>query len=201
MTRRNGTMSPTRRLATIAILGALGGILMIFEFPLPFAPAFMGVDFSDTPIMLASMTMGPIAGIATSAVKIFIKLLIKPTSTQYIGEASNLFLSMIIALTVGLIYKKINNKKGMKIGIIATIITMSTAALFSNAYVIYPLYAKLLNFPTSVIIDMTTKINFLVHDYFTLMIFMVVPFNIVKQTLVAILSIVLFKKIHPILEG
>lgn len=201
MTRRNGTMSPTRRLATIAILGALGGILMIFEFPLPFAPAFMGVDFSDTPIMLASMTMGPIAGIATSAVKIFIKLLIKPTSTQYIGEASNLFLSMIIALTVGLIYKKINNKKGMKIGIIATIITMSTAALFSNAYVIYPLYAKLLNFPTSVIIDMTTKINFLVHDYFTLMIFMVVPFNVVKQTLVAILSIVLFKKIHPILEG
>lgn len=201
MTRRNGTMSPTRRLATIAILGALGGILMIFEFPLPFAPAFMGVDFSDTPIMLASMTMGPIAGIATSAVKIFIKLLIKPTSTQYIGEASNLFLSMIIALTVGLIYKKINNKKGMKIGIIATIITMSTAALFSNAYVIYPLYAKLLNFPTSVIIDMTAKINFLVHDYFTLMIFMVVPFNVVKQTLVAILSIVLFKKIHPILEG
>lgn len=201
MTRRDGTMSPTRRLATIAILGALGGILMIFEFPLPFAPAFMGVDFSDTPIMLASMTMGPIAGIATSAVKIFIKLLIKPTSTQYIGEASNLFLSMIIALTVGLIYKKINNKKGMKIGIIATIITMSTAALFSNAYVIYPLYAKLLNFPTSVIIDMTAKINFLVHDYFTLMIFMVVPFNVVKQTLVAILSIVLFKKIHPILEG
>lgn len=201
MTRRNGTMSPTRKLATIAILGALGGILMIFEFPLPFAPAFMGVDFSDTPIMLASMTMGPIAGIATSAVKIFIKLLIKPTSTQYIGEASNLFLSMIIALTVGLIYKKINNKKGMKIGVIATIITMSTAALFSNAYVIYPLYAKLLNFPTSVIIDMTTKINFLVHDYFTLMIFMVVPFNVVKQTLVAILSIVLFKKIHPILEG
>ncbi len=201
MTRRNGTMSPTRRLATIAILGALGGILMIFEFPLPFAPAFMGVDFSDTPIMLASMTMGPIAGIATSAVKIFIKLLIKPTSTQYIGEASNLFLSMIIALTVGLIYKKINNKKGMKIGVIATIITMSTAALFSNAYVIYPLYAKLLNFPISVIIDMTTKINFLVHDYFTLMIFMVVPFNVVKQTLVAILSIVLFKKLHPILEG
>jgi riboflavin transporter len=201
MTRKDGTLSPTRRLATIAILGALGGILMIFEFPLPFAPAFMGVDFSDTPIMLASMTMGPIAGVATSAVKIFIKLLIKPTSTQYIGELSNLFLSMVIAITVGLIYQRFHNKKGMKIGVMATIVTMSTAALFSNAYVIYPLYAKLLNFPAELIIDMTTKINFLVHDYFTLMIFMVVPFNLVKQSLVAILSLFLFERIHPILEG
>lgn len=199
MTRRNG-VSPTRRLAQIAVLGALGGILMIFEFPLPFAPAFMGVDFSDTPVMLGSMTMGPIAGVATAAVKIFIKLLIKPTSTQYIGEISNLFLSIVIALTVGIIYKQFHNEKGMKIGVVATIITMSTAALFSNAFVIYPLYAKLLNFPTEIIVDMTSKINFLVNDYFTLMIFMVVPFNVVKQSLVAFLSIFLFKRLSHILH-
>lgn len=200
MTTRT-TDSATRRLSKIAVLGALGGILMLLEFPLPFAPSFLGVDFSDTPVMLVSMIMGPLAGMATAGVKIVIKLLLKPTSTMLIGEASNLFLSLIIALTVGLIYKKKPTTKGAIIAVSATVVTMSFAALISNAYVVFPAFANILKFPIDSIIEGARKVNFLVKDYWSLMFYAIVPFNIVKQSFVAILTIALVKRIEPILKN
>lgn len=170
---------------------------MLFEFPLPFAPSFMGVDLSDTPGMLASLSMGPLAGVITSFVKILVKLLIKPTSTAFIGELSNLVLSVSIVLTVGLIHKY---KKSYAWSIWPTVITMSAVALITNAFVIYPAYVSVLGFQMSDLIAMTNSLNFLVHDYWTMMFFMVVPFNVVKQTFVAFLTLILIRHVEPLLK-
>ena len=56
--------SRTRTITQIAMLGALAGILMNFEFPLPFlAPSFYQLDFSEIPVLVGAFAMGPIAGI------------------------------------------------------------------------------------------------------------------------------------------
>ena len=199
MTRKKELFS-TSTLVKIGVLGSLGGILMLFEFPLPFAPSFMGVDLSDTPVMLSSMALGPLAGVVTSFVKIIIKLLMKPTTTGFIGELSNLVLSISIALTVGFIYKMKKDRKGAIIAVAATVITMSAVALVTNAYIIYPAYVNVLGYNMSDLIALTNSLNGLVHDYWSMMFFMVVPFNVVKQGFVAVLTIILLKHVEPLIR-
>lgn len=199
MTRNNRVLT-TRNLVQIALLGCIAALLMMVVFPLPFAPAFMEVDISDTPIMLASMTMGPLAGMVTASIKILIKLLLRPTSTMFIGELSNLLLSFVNAITVGLIYKYMHNRRGAIIAVLTTIITMSAVAVLSNAFVIFPLYAKYLNIDIIGLIDSTSKINPWVLDYKGLMLYAILPFNLVKQALVAFASIVILKYLEPLIN-
>ena len=54
------TNSKTHFIVCIAILGALSGVLMLLEFPLPIAPPFYKVDLSD---VLAGLIVGSIAAI------------------------------------------------------------------------------------------------------------------------------------------
>ena len=58
---RNGNVvarSKTRTITQIAMLGAIAGVLMNLEFPLPFlAPSFYQLDFSEIPVLVGSFAM------------------------------------------------------------------------------------------------------------------------------------------------
>ena len=41
-----------RRMAQMGMLAAISVVLMLFEIPLPFAPAFYEIDFSEVPVMV-----------------------------------------------------------------------------------------------------------------------------------------------------
>ena len=52
-----------RNLVLMGMLGAIGAVLMLFEFPLPFvAPSFYGLDLSEIPVLVGTFAMGPMAG-------------------------------------------------------------------------------------------------------------------------------------------
>ena len=50
-----------RALVNIGMLSAIAIILMLFEIPLPFAPSFYEIDFSEVPVMVGCFAMGPFA--------------------------------------------------------------------------------------------------------------------------------------------
>ena len=50
----NRALTP-RAMVFIAVLGALSSLLMAFEFPLPFAPAYMKFEISDLPGSLSGL--------------------------------------------------------------------------------------------------------------------------------------------------
>lgn len=60
-----------RRMAQIGMLSAIAVVLMLFEVPLPFAPAFYEIDFSEVPVLVGCFAMGPMAGAAIELVKFF----------------------------------------------------------------------------------------------------------------------------------
>lgn len=64
----------TANLVKMAVLAAVGAALMFFEVPLPFAPYFYELDFSEVPILIGSFIMGPVAGVIMELVKILLKL-------------------------------------------------------------------------------------------------------------------------------
>ena len=46
-----------RTLTVTGILSALGAVLMVLEFPVPFMPSFVKFDFSELPALLATFSM------------------------------------------------------------------------------------------------------------------------------------------------
>ncbi|WP_302674685.1 ECF transporter S component, partial [Eubacterium sp. CAG:161] len=80
----------TKNLVLMAVFAALGGVLMLWEFPIPFiAPGFYEMDLSEVPVLIGSFIAGPVAGVIMEAVKIIIKIMIKGTSTAYVGDFAN----------------------------------------------------------------------------------------------------------------
>ena len=42
----------TKMITQIGMLGAIATVLMLFEIPLPFAPSFYEIDFSEVPVLI-----------------------------------------------------------------------------------------------------------------------------------------------------
>ena len=60
----------TKNVVLMGMFGALAGVLMLFEFPLPFlAPSFYGLDVSEVPVLIGTFAMG-LKDKADSSVKI-----------------------------------------------------------------------------------------------------------------------------------
>ena len=116
------------------------------------------------------------------------------------GELSNLIVSSAFVLTTAFIYHKNKSKKSAILGLVIGSIAMSIIATLSNYFVIFPLYARLLKIDLNSFVSMVSKINPLVKNYFTLMLFSVLPFNLVKSFLTSIVTAILYKKISPILK-
>ena len=64
------TTSKVRPLAVTAMLSAVGCVLMMLDFPLPMLiPAFVKMDVSELPALLASFSLGPVYGILVCLLK------------------------------------------------------------------------------------------------------------------------------------
>ena len=60
----------TRNITRIAILSAIAYVLMLIEFPLPIAPSFYKLDFSEAAVLIGGFAMGPAAAAAIEAIKV-----------------------------------------------------------------------------------------------------------------------------------
>ncbi len=90
--KKNGITEPlftTRKMAMIGMFSAIAMILHVIDFPLPFAPSFYKLDFSELPVLVGTFAFGPVAGVTIEAIKILLKLLIKGTSTAFVGDLAN----------------------------------------------------------------------------------------------------------------
>ena len=190
----------TREIVTIGMLGAIAVVLMVFEIPLPFAPPFYEIDFSEVPVLVGCFALGPVAGILIEFVKILLNLVINGTATAGVGELANFCIGCSFCIPAGIIYKRKKTKKGAMIGLISGTLIMTFLGCFINAYIMLPTYAKAFKIPIEGLIEMGTKVNASITDLFTFVMFAVVPFNLLKGVLVSIIVILIYKKISPIIK-
>ena len=181
-------------IAFTGMLGALSMVLMLIRFPLPFAPSFMEFDISELPALFAGFFIGPVGGAAVVVVKLLLKLIFQGTNTGFIGDFSNLVGSLAFVLPAAFIYKKNKTKKGAVIALVIATVFASVLSIFLNAFIMFPLYSRLYEMPMEVLVGMGAKVNPLVKDSVTLMIFAVFPFNLVKHTVTSLLTFLLYKR-------
>ena len=190
----------TREITTIGMLGAIATVLMLFEIPLPFAPSFYELDFSEVPVLIGCFAMGPLAGAIIELVKILLNFVLNGTITAGVGEVANFCIGCAFCVPAGLIYKKKRSKKGAVISLVSGTLIMTFLGCFINAYVMLPTYAKAFHMPIDAIIELGSKVNAGITDLFTFVMFAVVPFNLLKGVLVSIIVLLVYKKISPIIK-
>ena len=196
----------TRRMTMLAIFSALSFVLYILSFPLPFMfPGFLSVDFSEVPILLAGFMLGPISGAVTVLVRFGLKSAYG-TNTMYVGETADLIFGLILVLTSSIIYKYNRTKKGAVIGLAAGVTVTTGMAVIFNRFVLVPLYLQLffggnwgpLLDPLSALYRTEiTRQNF--YAYYLLL--AVLPFNLLRLTVCAVITFLLYKRLQRFING
>lgn len=191
----------TKNLVLIAMFSALAVVLHILDFPIPFiAPEFYKIDLSEIPVLIGSFIMGPVAGVMIEAIKIILKLLIKGTSTAYVGDLANFVIGCCLVISASWIYKKNKSKKGAFIGMAVGTLIMAVAGAIINYAILIPFYVKAFGMPLDVILQMGAKINPLISNKWTFVLICVVPFNIVKGIIDGLITALIYKRISTFIK-
>ncbi|MCI1944793.1 ECF transporter S component [Clostridium luticellarii] len=187
------------RLVKVSLLGVIGFLLMFIEVAVPIFPSFLKIDISDLPALVGTFALGPGSGIAIEFLKNILHGIFNG-KTAFIGEVANFAVGSVLVFTAGYIYSKKKTKKSAMVSLGAGTITMSIAAALLNYFILLPLYEKVLNFPISQVVAMAGKINGSITDLNTLVLFAIVPFNLLKGIVLTALTLVLYKSVSPILK-
>lgn len=190
----------TRKIAMIGMFSALAGVLMLFELPLPFAPSFYKLDFSELPVLICGFAFGPVAGVLTEFVKIIVKLLFKPTSTAFVGELANFCVGCSMILPATLIYHIKKKKVTAIVGCVTGTVVMTIFGTLFNAVYLLPTFAQMYGMPMDALIGMGTALNANVTDVLTFVCFCVAPLNLIKGAVDAGITFALYKPLSPILK-
>ena len=199
--KKTGSTFSIRSLTVIGVLSAIAIVLMLFDIPLGFLPSFYKIDFSEVPVMIGSFALGPVAGVMIEFIKILLNLLINGTDTAGIGELANFFIGCSIVVPASIIYSRKKTKEGAVLGLVIGTLLLTIVGSLLNAYILLPAYGAAFHMPIDRLIAMGTAINPSINSMSTFILLAVVPFNLLKGVLVSIITILLYKKLSPIIKG
>ena len=190
-----------RTVVLIGMFGALAAVLETFQIPVPFAPPFYKLDFAETPILIGAFALGPVPAVLMELVKNLLKIMIKGTTTMYVGDLGNFIGGCAFVLPAAMIYRRHKTKKNALIGMGVSVVVAIVVAIFVNCFLTIPTYARLMFGNMESIIAMGTAINPAIKDLTTFALFAIVPFNLVKCSLNAFVTALLYKHVSVILHS
>lgn len=187
-----------KNLVIIAMLSCLSVGLMLIHVPIPFAPSFLKLDVAEVPALFAGFFMGTIQGIMVILIKNIINFIQTGTTTAFVGEFMNIISGGLFIIISSYIYRMNKTKNGAILGmIISTIITSIILTILNSIYV-FPIYGELYGLSIEKIVAMARAVNPLVKDNFTMMLFSVFPFNLLKFSLNSIITFIIYKRVGNI---
>ena len=188
-----------KSITVTAIMGAVGFILMVLEFPLPFIiPGFIKFDFSELPAIITAFALGPLQGIAVCLIKNLLHLFM--TTSAGVGELSNFILGAIFVGTAGIIYRYKKTRMGALIGSVAGALSMALISVITNYFIVYPAYVIIYNLPLDAILEMYKALIPASDTLLKCLLIFNLPFNFAKGMIDALICFVIYKKLSPILK-
>jgi riboflavin transporter len=183
-------MTQSRKLyqtISVSMLSAIAYVLMMLDFPLPGFPVFLKIDLSEIPALLAAIVFGPVAGLLVEFFKNALHYGVQGSFTGVpLGQIANFTAGILFILPTAFIYRKLMSKKGLVVGASVGTVVMAIMMGVLNYFVLLPLYTILLNY------DAMTN-----EAAFNLVLYGIVPFNVVKGAIVSILFMLVLPKLNP----
>lgn len=204
--KKNGVTEPisgVRKTAMIGMFSAIAMILHLFDFPLPFAPGFYKLDFSELPILVGTFAFGPSAGVMMEFVKILLKLCIKGTSTAFVGDLANFVVGCSFIVPASAIYTFRKSKKSAVAGCVFGTLCMTIFGTAFNAVYLLPAFSKLYHMPLENILAMGSAVNPLMTEgsIVSFVVACVAPMNLIKGASVSLVTMLIYKPLSPVIKG
>lgn len=184
-------VNSTKLLVMSALFGVISYLIMFIEINIPFMPYFLRLDFSDIPAMIMGLSFGPLPGVLVVFLKNFLQIF--TTATMGIGEITNFLVGGSLVLSSSyLFYKK---KYSLTTSLILGSLIMTFMAVVINLIFVIPLYELLLDLPLTEIIEMAGAINPLVSGLSSYVIFVLIPFNLLKAGVLSTITKVIYPRV------
>ena len=193
------TLFSTRELVTIGLFSALAYVLMLLE-----SPGYLGflrIEFSDVPAILGGLGYGPAAGVFIELIKNLIKVL--STKTIGAGELSNFLVGSAFVIPLSIIYRKWKGKHKLLVGYVVSVISMCIAGMLVNYFITVPIYSNMFGGMEALIGfvgSMTPGFLPTIDSMWKLIVIGITPFNVVKGTMMAVVSYYVFKLVKKPLQ-
>ena len=184
-----------RTITMTALLSAMAYVLAFVEFPVPLSPSFARMDLSDFPALIGAFAFGPLSGLLIELVKNTLQLM--TTSTGGIGEIANFLMGA--SYVVAAIYKRHKTKKTAWIACVTASFVMGIAAALANYFILLPLFEAFMPLD-QLIASFGTFLPF-IHTKLDIVLFNALPFNILKGLIIGSVTMLMYKRLAPILKG
>ena len=188
----------TRYVTKIGMLSAIAVILMFFEVPVPMMPSFLKLDASELPAIIGAFVLGPLAGVFVELIKNLLHA--TNTHTMGIGEMANFLVGVSFVVPAGYLYKKYPSRMGAMFSLAVSTFTMMVSAAVLNYFVLIPLYQFVLHFPLEQMVALGTVANPRIIDLASFITMAIAPFNIIKGLIISVFTMLIYKKVFPILR-
>ncbi len=156
--------------------------------------------FSEIPVLIGTFAFGPVAGVMIEFCKILLKLIFKGTTTAFVGDLANFVIGCSFILPASIIYLNKKKKSTAIAGSVTGTLCMTVFGTAFNAVYLLPKFALLYGLPLDEIVAMGTAINPAIQSVATLVVFAVAPLNILKGGSVSLVTMLVYKKLSPILK-
>ncbi|TFJ92824.1 ECF transporter S component [Lentibacillus salicampi] len=187
--QRNAQSSKLLKTIILALLGTISLVLFFLNFPLPFLPPYLKIDFSEVPALIAALIFSPLAGVVVEGIKNLLYLLVSGAADP-IGVAANFLAGVMFIAPVAILYHKFKGVKSIISGLVTGTMVMAIGMSVLNYYVVLPAYAWFIGAPEMA--GATAKWVAVSAG--------VLPFNLLKGVIVGLLFIPLFIKMKAWIE-
>ena len=194
---RKGNTFTAKSVTTIGLMSAMAFILMFVHFPIKFI-GFLELEVSDVPALICALAYGPVAGVFVELVKNLLHTMASSTAT--VGEIANFIMSSSYVLGVSLVFWHSKSEKRVRNGFIVGTILLIVTGVVVNYFITLPLYITLyFGGNESALYGMASAMIPAIKDMKTLLLMGFVPFNLVKGTLMSVITYYVWKKFRKFL--
>ena len=196
-------ISPIKFIAVTGVFGALATILYVLvpDFGLGFTPPWLKVHLDEIPIFLVGYMYGPLSAVMVTLVKTIIKL--PMSSTACVGEIGDFIFTLVFVLPAVMIYERRRKLSSVFIGLGISTAAQVIFAMIANVYIMVPFYSFLYGMPLEALEGMCSAIVPAVSGdnwVWLYALIMVLPMNLIKDTIVIIVVLLLYKRLHILIE-
>ena len=195
--QKKSSIQNVRMLTMNAVLSAIAFVLAFFEFPVPLSPSFARMDLSDLPALIGALAYGPVSGVLIELVKNALQLL--TSSTGGIGELANFIMGSSFVVAAGLIYKHHKTEKTAILACLIASVIMGVVATVVNYFILLPVFEAFM--PLDQLIASFGEFMPFIKTKLDVVLFNAFPFNLLKGIGISIVTMLLYKRLTPILKG
>lgn len=182
--KRHLSGNKTKMYVSVGAFSAIAFVLQVIGSFMGLKVAgFLEIEISDLPALIMALAFGPVAGVFTEFVKNLLHCTM--TSTGFVGELANFVMNGTLCAVAGILYKLNKTRKGAVIALVVATFAMAVAGVLANLFIMLPLYMPTAPF----------------NAKFNLVLFTILPFNIVRGLALSVITFFIYKRISPIIKG